>query len=98
VTDDALAFAALLNSALAGAWLHVLAEPARGGYHRYLGWTMALFPLPRDWARARRILVPVAERALGGHAPSEQTLLDVALRAYGVRPVDVAPLLLWAAR
>ena len=34
---DAHALAALLNSALAAAWLHVLAEPARGGYHRYLG-------------------------------------------------------------
>ena len=96
--EDALALCALLNSAVAAAWLHVLAEPARGGYHRYLGWTMALLPLPRDWTRARRILAPVAERAAAGEAPSAGELAELVMRAYGVRSVDVAPLLEWAAR
>ncbi|HEY4220506.1 MAG TPA: hypothetical protein VGO62_04170 [Myxococcota bacterium] len=95
---DAHALAALLNSALAAAWLHVLAEPARGGYHRYLGWTMALLPLPRDWPRARALLAPLAERAMAGVVPDPCELLDAATRAYHLRAADVAPLIAWAAR
>ena len=95
---DALALTALLNSPLAAAWLSLLAEPARGGYHRYLGWTMALFPLPRDWERARVPLSVCAERALGGLVPSQDELFDVAVRAYRVRRSDVAPLVAWASR
>ena len=95
---DAHALAALLNSALAAAWLHVLAEPARGGYHRYLGWTMALLPLPRDWPRALALLAPLGERAMAGAAPDPCELLDAATRAYHLRAADVAPLIAWAAR
>jgi len=95
---DALALTALLNSSLAAAWLHVLAEPARGGYHRYLGWTMALLPLPRDWRCAREILAPLAERAITGELPSTCELLDATARAYRLRASDVAPLIAWAAR
>lgn len=95
---DALALATLLNSPLAAAWLHVLAEPARGGYHRYLGWTMALLPLPREWPRARDILTPLAVRAMAGDVPAPCELLDAATRAYRLRPADVAPLIAWAAR
>ena len=95
---DALALTALLNSSLAAAWLHVLAEPARGGYHRYLGWTMALLPLPRDWEIAREILAPLTIRAMEGAAPSPSELLDAATRAYRLRAVDVAPLIGWSAR
>ena len=95
---DALALTALLNSSLAAAWLHVLAEPARGGYHRYLGWTMALLPLPRDWACAREILAPLASRAMDGDVPKPSELLDAATRAYRLRAADVAPLIGWAAR
>jgi hypothetical protein len=95
---DAHALAALLNSPLAAAWLHVLAEPARGGYHRYLGWTMALLPVPRDWPRARAILAPLAARAMAGDVPTPCELLDSATRAYQLRPPDVAPLVAWAAR
>ncbi|MGH9418996.1 MAG: Eco57I restriction-modification methylase domain-containing protein, partial [Thermoanaerobaculia bacterium] len=53
---DAFALTALLNSPLSAAWLNVIAEPARGGYHRYLGWTVSLLPVPRDWRRAASIL------------------------------------------
>jgi len=95
---DALALTALLNSSLAAAWLHVLAEPARGGYHRYLGWTMALLPLPRDWSSAREALAPLTTRAMHGSAPSPCELLDAATRAYRLRAADVAPLVGWAAR
>ena len=95
--DDAPALAALLNSALAAAWLALVSEPARGGYHRYLGWTMALLPLPRDWERARDILAPMALRAATGLPPEPSELLDAVIRAYRVRPADMAPLLAWAA-
>ena len=94
--DDALTLAALLNSPIAAAWLALIAEPARGSWHRYLGWTVALFPLPRDWARASELLSPVARRAAAGEMPSSAELLDAVIAAYRVRPCDVAPLLAWA--
>ncbi|HUR91293.1 MAG TPA: DNA methyltransferase, partial [Gemmatimonadaceae bacterium] len=91
---EALTLAAILNSDLAAAWLELLAEPARGGYHRYLGWTMAMLPLPRDWTGACAALPPIAERAMSGAADS-RALLDAVLRAYGLRFADIAPLLAW---
>jgi hypothetical protein len=94
--DDALAIAALLNSPLAAAWLAVIAEPARGGWHRYLAWTVALLPLPHDWPRARAVLTRLAERAMLDGAPSGLALLDAACGAYGLEPADVAPLLAWS--
>ena len=93
--EDAHALAALLNGPLAAAWLNALAEPARGGFHRYLGWTTALFPIPRDWERARFILAPIGARACDGtHVPTSE-LLDAALAAYGVAESDCEPLLTW---
>jgi hypothetical protein len=88
--DDALALCALLNSALASAWLSVVAEQARGGYRRYLGWTMALLPIPRRWDECKRSLA-----AASGSEPDQ--LLDIAIGAYGLRRTDVEPLLTWAA-
>lgn len=96
--EDALALTALLNSPLAAAWLSLVAEPARGGYHRYLGWTMAILPLPRDWGRARDLLAPLAARAIAGAPPSADELLELSCRAYRVRRSDVATLVTWAAR
>jgi len=96
--DDARALAALLNSCLAAAWLNVIAEPARGGYRRYLGWTMSLFPLPANWDLARRELTPLCMRAMSGDVPSEAELLDAALVAYGLNVEDVEPLLSWIRR
>ena len=96
--EHALALMALLNSPLAAAWLHVLAEPARGGYHRYLGWTVALLPLPRDWPFACRLLAPLAQRALDGNVPTACELLEAATRAYRLRTADVAPLIAWCGR
>lgn len=92
---DALALAALLNSPLAAAWLNAIAEPARGGWHRYLAWTVSLLPLPRDWQRARERLAPLARRALLGNAPSSDELLAAACGAYRIRRDDVAPLVAW---
>ncbi|PYP80924.1 MAG: hypothetical protein DMD35_03720 [Gemmatimonadetes bacterium] len=96
--DDALAFAALLNSVLAAAWLGAIAEPARGGWHRYLAWTVALLPLPRDWPRARALLAPLAERAIRDEPPSTHELLDAVCEAYRLKQADVAPLLAWSHR
>ena len=96
--DDALALVALLNSPLASAWLSLVAEPARGGYHRYLGWTMALLPIPADWARARAILAPLGRVGVEGNPPSPHELLDRAIAAFRVRRADVAPLVEWASR
>jgi hypothetical protein len=96
--DDALAVAALLNSALAAAWLNSVAEPARGGWHRYLAWTVSLLPLPLDWPRTRSLLAPVARRAILGEPPSTAELLEHACAAYRLKPADVAPLLAWSHR
>jgi hypothetical protein len=93
--DDARALASLLNGPLVAAWLNALAEPARGGYRRYLGWTMSLLPLPRDWKRARDQLAPLGERAMLGDVPPQNELLNAALTAYELRLTDIQPLLSW---
>ena len=92
---DAFALAAWLNGPIARAWLAALAEPARGGYHRYLAWTLALLPLPRDWDRARLVLRPFAEHARDGSTPNDSALVEAALDALDMRHRDVAPLLAW---
>jgi hypothetical protein len=93
---DAHGLAALLNGPLAAAWLNVVAEPARGGYRRYLGWTVSLLPIPRDWARVRAALAPLSERATGGAKVSRAELCEAAATAYGVSLASLAPLLAWA--
>jgi hypothetical protein len=92
---DAYALTALLNSPVAAAWLNSLAEPARGGYHRYLGWTVALLPLPSDWPRARGILAPITERAVQGSPPAPDTLIKAVTDAYRLMPEHIEALLLW---
>ena len=93
--NDAHALATLLNGPLVSAWLNTIAEPARGGYRRYLGWTMSLLPIPRDWPHARELLAPLGERATRGDVPPQDELLDAALDAYGLDLSDVEPLLSW---
>jgi hypothetical protein len=95
--DDALALCALLNSPLATAWLSVIAEQARGGYRRYLGWTMALLPVPRDWRACRPMLADVARDASRAGGACSEDLLEAAIAAYGLRRPEVEPLLAWAA-
>lgn len=92
---DAHALTALLNGPLARAWLNAAAEPARGGYRRYLGWTLSLLPIPSDWSRARRPLSLLSLRAHDGSAPSDLELLDAAIDAYQVDRDAVAPLVAW---
>jgi hypothetical protein len=94
--DDAFALAALINSKLAAAWLSIVAEPARGGYKRFLGWTMSLLPLPTDWARAREILSPIARCAVSGATVDEDDLLRATLDAYRLDRADIECLLDWS--
>jgi hypothetical protein len=93
--EDAFALATLLNSPIARAWLNALAEPARGGYHRYMGWTMSLLPMPRRWDRAVELLAPIGARSCAGHAASESELFDAALAVYGLRRDEIEPLVQW---
>jgi hypothetical protein len=93
--ESAQAMSALLNSPLMAAWLNVIAEPARGRFHRYLAWTVALLPLPRDWVRVRQLLAPLGERGAAGDPPSDLELLHAVTAAYAIRDYDVAPLLAW---
>jgi hypothetical protein len=97
--DDAFALAALLNSPLAAAWLDVLAEPARGGYRRFLGWTMALLPIPGDWERARLPLAALGRRATSDPSvATPRALTTAALEAFEVTHAEAAPLLAWSCR
>ena len=96
--DDALALAAYLNSPVAAAWLAAIAEPARGNYRRFLGWTVARLPLPRDWEHAVAHLAPLARRAMRGDVPDDATLTAAVIKAFRVRHADVAPLLVWCLR
>lgn len=93
--QDAQALAALLNSRLAAAWLACIAEPARGGYHRYLGWTCARLPLPRDWPRACAVLAPIAAAAAQGAAPEPDALDAAVAAAFGIALADVQALRDW---
>lgn len=93
--DDADALAAWLNAPLAAAWLGAIAEPARGGYHRFLGWTVARLPLPADWAAARDGLASLGRDARRGRAPSSVELHENSLRAFRIQASLVAPLLTW---
>jgi methylase of polypeptide subunit release factors len=94
-SDDALALATILNSQLAAAWLNAVAEPARGGYRRYLGWTVSLLPIPREWARARELLNPLGRRATEGDVPPDDEILHAVLEAYRLDVDDIEPLLSW---
>lgn len=98
--DDAYALHALLVSSVANAWLSVLAEPARGGFRRFLGWTVASFPVPADWTRAVRLLRPLGEALSAGSAnasgaPTSATIDAAVLQAYQIPPLRVTPLLEW---
>ena len=93
--EDAHGLAALLNSPLISAWLNILAEPARGGYRRYLGWTVALLPVPKNWEMAKTELAPLGERAMAGAIPTRSELLQATLSAYDLRLPEVEALLSW---
>lgn len=91
---DACALAVLLNSPLVAAWLGLIAEPARGGYRRFLGWTMSLLPIPRNWALVRNQLAAIYPTD-PVDAPTPAELLEASLHAFGICADDVDPLLSW---
>lgn len=95
---DALALAALLNSAVANAWLRSVCEPARGGFRRHMAWSVARLPVPDDWARARDLLAPLGERGLAGGDVGRGEILDRTLDAFRLRHASVAALLAWTSR
>lgn len=96
--EDAFALATLLNSPVASAWLNALAEPARGGYRRYLAWTVAMLPIPRDWSRARELLAPLGVRATAGEVIAAPEIIQTTARAYRARAAELEPLLAWMHR
>ena len=87
----------------------MLAEPARGGFRRFLGWTVSALPVPRDWPRAVRLLHPFGNalaranrdepgEVCAGVTRSPETLaaLDAAvLQAYQLPASLLSPLLEW---
>lgn len=93
--DDAHALNVLLTSTIAAAWLDVLAEPARGGFRRFLGWTVASLPIPHDWLRARSILAPIGRRIALGHTPHDDEIDRAVADAYDVSARQLLPLLDW---
>jgi hypothetical protein len=95
---DAWALHTLLTSPIAGAWLDTLAEPARGGFRRFLGWTVAALPVPADWNRARNSLAEIGRSRAQGVSISPDDTMRVVARAYGIPRGDVQPLLDWHAR
>jgi SAM-dependent methyltransferase len=95
---DAAALVVLLNSPLMACWLDAVAEPARGGFRRYMAWTIARMPLPRDWSRARDVLAPIGARAVQGDVPGDPEVLAAACAAFGLSTRTVAPLLEWGWR
>jgi hypothetical protein len=97
--DDAWALHALLHSTITAAWLDALAEPARGGFRRFLGWTVAALPIPHDWPAAVKTLAPLGRALHATHADDlsaiEVSIDDAVIRAFGLERPDVQPLLDW---
>lgn len=90
---DAQTLAALLNGPISRAWLSIVAEPARGGYRRYLGWTMSLLPTPTDWRRARKRLGALVA---SNEQPTDRALFDAALDSYRLDVDAVSALVEWS--
>ncbi len=93
--DDAQAMATLLASPIAAAWFEALAEPARGGFRRFLGWTVATLPVPADWSTARVALASLATRRAAGEDIPEHEQVAVVAASYGLSVQSLAPLLDW---
>ncbi len=91
---DALALTALLNAPTTTAWLSLIAEPARGGFHRFMGWTVLALPIPA-WTATRELLAPLAARVRRGDPVSVDLLHHTTLEAYGTTHAAIAPLLEW---
>ena len=95
---DAYALNTLLTSPLAAAWLDAIAEPARGGWRRFLGWTVAALPVPENWTSSRVALANFCRTQRSGGAPSAEEHLAVAAAAYGIPLQSLLPLIHWRTR
>jgi hypothetical protein len=96
--EDAFALNALLTSPLTAAWLDAIAEPARGGWRRFLGWTVAALPVPHDWTNARTHLAELGRRQTAGIAISSEEHTEITAEAYNLPLSSLTPLLDWFAR
>jgi hypothetical protein len=96
---DAHALCALLNAPIIVRWLSVLAEPARSGYRRFLGWTCARVPIPREWTAVRESLAALgragAAGAVSADGPWEAALDATVAEAFGVSLESLTPLRNW---
>lgn len=93
--QDAHALEALLASKVAARWFEALAEPARGGFRRFMGWTVATLPIPDEWTTARLALAELSSRRLNGETIDECDETAIIANAYGIAPRQLAPLLAW---
>ena len=93
--EDAWALETLLGSAVAAAWFEALAEPARGGFRRFMGWTVATLPVPSDWASARIPLARLARRRAAGETISTDEHHTVVADAYDIPVRHLDPLIRW---
>jgi hypothetical protein len=94
--DDAYALNALLTSPVAHAWLDCIAEPARGGFRRYMGWTIASLPIPADWISVRLPLAIAGRRIANGDTVSHDEHVAIVADAYGIPVQRLLPLLEWS--
>lgn len=94
---DAWAVSALLASPICTAWLDCLAEPARGGFKRYLGWTVASLPMPANWLTARITLAELGVRLASSSTVTPEEQIDIVADAYGIPVASLQPLLDWNA-
>jgi hypothetical protein len=94
--DDAHALNALLTSPVAHAWLDCIAEPARGGFRRYMGWTIASLPIPADWISVRLPLAIAGRRIANGETVSHDEHVAIIADAYGIPVQRLLPLLEWS--
>lgn len=95
---DAQALNTLLTSPIAAAWLDVIAEPARGGWRRFLGWTVAALPVPANWERARILLSGYKPRSERIDDATAHEHSEIVAHAYEIPLQQLVPLLNWHAR
>lgn len=93
--DDAFALHALLSSTIVAAWLDPIAEPARGGFRRFLGWTVAALPIPADWNAAVRLLAPIGRRLSREGSGDDDALDATVAQAFKLPLITLQPLLDW---
>ncbi|MGV3710354.1 MAG: Eco57I restriction-modification methylase domain-containing protein [Gemmatimonas sp.] len=95
---DAHALNTLLTSPVAAAFLDAIAEPARGGYRRFLGWTVASLPVPANWETARVALSAFHKRLSLKQPPTAEEHLAIVAAAYGIPAASLLPLIHWRTR